>query len=109
MDRQKRAHTAPGLDLKLSFSALCDFSVFCQQPKTRRHKGKVRASKDERYISKLNNIWIHTDTDYLGEVSGTGNVADKGEIQYYHPPAKWESGYKGAVAHFSRTVRGASW
>ena len=32
---------------------------------------------------------------YLGEISGTGSVADAGEIQYYHPPAKWEGGYKG--------------
>ena len=29
VDRRKRARSAPGLDLKLSFSSFCDFSVFC--------------------------------------------------------------------------------
>ena len=46
-------------------------------------------------ISKFNYIWLHTDTDYLGEVAGTGRVAETEEIQYYHPPARWEGGLKG--------------
>ena len=43
-----------------------------------------QVSEEELYISKLNNIWLHADTDYdyLGEISGTGSVADAGEIQY---------------------------
>ena len=66
-----------------------------QETGTEPQSKEVRVSEDEKYISKLNNIWLHTDTDYLGEVADTGNVADAGEIQYYHPPAKWEGGYKG--------------
>eukprot|EP00967_Tisochrysis_lutea_P030278 scaffold35524_cov28-Tisochrysis_lutea.AAC.1 len=43
----------------------------------------------------MNNIWLQADTDYLGEMSGTGDVTNEGEVRYYHPPAKWENGYKG--------------
>ena len=43
--------------------------------------------KDERFIiSKFNNIWLHTNTDYLREISDTENLASSEEIQHYHWP-----------------------
>ena len=51
---------------------------------------EIKVSDDERYIKKLNinNVWIHTNTDYLGEVSETGIVANAQELRRYHPPAQ---------------------
>ena len=56
---------------------------------------EIRVSDDDKYIRKLNNIWLHIDTDYFGEAADSGDVVDAGEVQNYHPPAQWENGYKG--------------
>ena len=55
---------------------------------------KIRVSEDERYISKMNNIWIHTETSYLGEIAATSTAAHPGKDGIFHPPAKWEEGLK---------------
>ena len=36
---------------------------------------ETRVSDDETYITKLNNIWIHTGTNYLGEPADLAGVA----------------------------------
>ena len=43
----------------------------------------------------MNNIWIYTNTNYLGETTDTTEVANPGEEKHYHTPAKWEDGLKG--------------
>jgi len=56
---------------------------------------ETRVSESDTYITKMNNIWIYTNTNYLGETTDTTDVAKPDEENHYYAPAKWENGLKG--------------
>ena len=47
---------------------------------------RVTEEEEEKYLSKLNNTWLHTHTNYLGEVAETTTVATEEEVAHSHPP-----------------------